>query len=41
MLFLSGEEGEIRKHLRLDASLRLLRQIPFRKEEKIYIIEHS
>ena len=41
MLFLSGEEGEIRKHLRLDASLRLLRQIPFRKEEKIYIIERS
>ena len=36
---LSGEEGEIRKHLRLNRELRLLRQIPFRKTEKIYILE--
>ena len=29
MFLLSGEEGEIRKHLRLNRELRLLRQIPF------------
>ena len=39
MFLLSGEEGEIRKHLRLNRELRLLRQIPFRKTEKIYILE--
>lgn len=39
MILLSGEEGEMKKHLRLNRELRLLRQIPFRKTEKIYVIE--
>ncbi len=39
LILVSKEDGLIHKHLRLREELRLVKEIPIRKHEKIYIIE--
>ena len=39
MIFLSQEEGQVKKYLRLRKELRLIRQIDFREREAIYVVE--
>lgn len=39
LFLLSSEENEIKKQLRLSECFHLVRQIPFRKEESVFVIE--
>ena len=38
MIFLSGEDQEVKKQLRLDGTYRLLRQMPLRGDESVYVV---
>lgn len=41
LFLISGEEGQIRRNIRVHEGLRLVRKIPLRRRQDIYIIERS